>query len=107
MPDYIKGKDGKDKYKEATITIFEGEFTSEMMSFLKRKFGDSQLTKEESMAAVFTHEAFHDTDQETIDAIKQRMDGKENNFDVENAARKNGDEKAIDEIKKKRNSNSK
>jgi RHS repeat-associated protein len=27
MPDYIKGNDGKDKYREASITIYEGNFT--------------------------------------------------------------------------------
>jgi hypothetical protein len=54
------------------------------------------------MVAVFTHEGFHDTDQQTIDAIKTRQQGGTNNYNVEDAAETNAEKKVYDDVKKKR-----
>ncbi|TWV98929.1 hypothetical protein [Chitinophaga pinensis] len=107
MPDYIKGKDGKDKYREATITVFEGNFDQHELAEARKISGDKQLTMEEFMVVTFTHEAYHDTDQKTIDAIKQRMNGGKNDFDVETAAEQKAEQKVFEELKKKRNNNEK
>jgi hypothetical protein len=79
MPDYIKDENGDLAYKEATITLFIGNMKEE-------GFNGKLLDK--FTVAVGTHECFHDTDDKTINAIKDRMDGKENNFDVEAPAEK-------------------
>ena len=105
MPDYIKGKDGKDKYKEASITIYEGNFSADQTTYEKIKNGDPSLTKDEHMVAVFTHEGFHDTDQQTLDAIKTRQQGGANNYDVENAAETKAEMKVYEEVKRKGKNN--
>lgn len=102
MPDYIKGKDGKDKYKEASITIYEGNFSNGELQYQQRANGDNKLTKDEMVVATFTHEGFHDTDQKTIDAIKTRQQGGVNNYDVETAAETKAENKVYEEVKKKR-----
>jgi len=102
MPEYIKGTDGKDKYKEASITVYEGSFDLPgMVPALQREQG-AKLTKEEFMIATFTHEGFHNTDQQTIDAIKTRQQGGTNNYDVETAAETKAENKVYEEVKKKR-----
>lgn len=51
MPEYIQGADGKAAYKEASITIFEGNFIQGELDYMKDKTGDSKLTKEEMMVS--------------------------------------------------------
>jgi RHS repeat-associated protein len=89
MPDYIKDENGDLAYKEATITLFIGNMKE--MGYEGDKLNEFQV-------AVGTHECFHDADTKTIDAIKERMDGKKNNFDVEIPAEKI-ELKVMDEIK--------
>jgi RHS repeat-associated protein len=101
MPDYVKGKDGKYKYREASITIFEGNFDKGEIQYQRDAVKDQGLTKEDMMVATFTHEGFHDIDQETIDAIKTRQQGGTNNYDVEKAAETKAENKVYEEVKKK------
>jgi hypothetical protein len=70
-------------YKEATITIFAGNFTKAELDEQRTRTGDPNLTKEEAMVKTFSHEVDHNTNQETIDAIRDRQQGRPNNFDVE------------------------
>lgn len=102
MPDYIKGEDGKDKYREASVTIYEGNIDQRQLYYHQRANDDPALTKDELIVAVFTHEGFHDTDQETIDAIKTRQQGGKNDYDVEHAAKTKAENEVYSELKKKR-----
>jgi len=55
MPDYIKGKDGNDKYKEASITVYEGNFDKGEVAAQQRANGDPGLTKDEMMQKIVGH----------------------------------------------------
>lgn len=54
------------------------------------------------MVATFTHEGFHDTDQQTIDSIKTRKQGGANYYDVERAAETKAENKVYEEVQTKR-----
>lgn len=69
-------------YVEATITIFEGNIEGDLMAH-RRLYRDDKLTTNESMVATFSHEGDHNTNQQAINAIKDRHQGRRNNFDVE------------------------
>jgi RHS repeat-associated protein len=61
---FVKDDKGNDAYKETTITIFEGNI----------KGSNKQETKD-AIVSVFAHEGEHDTDQNSINAIKERQEG--------------------------------
>jgi len=66
-------------HQEATITVYEGNLEG----------GDKQTT-EDNMVSVFSHEEDHDTNKKSIKAIKERQEGRQNDFDVEAPAYKVG-----------------
>ena len=69
---FIKDGKGNSAYQEATITVYEGNIK-----------GDSQQATEDAMVSVFSHEEEHDANQDSINAIKDRQEGRKNAFDVE------------------------
>ena len=97
---YITGEKGNTLYKEASITIFEGNIDDSLV-IQQIYSGDSELTTEESMVETFAHEADHNINQEAIKAIKERQEVGVNNFDVEKPAYKVGDQ-TLKEIRKNR-----
>ena len=101
-PDFLtKGKKGEAVgYKEATITIYEGQIRDDIRG-LREEAKDPQLSVEEAMVSVFAHETDHDTNKGAIDAIQQRQEGGTNGFDVEAPALRVGAETA-QEIKQNR-----
>lgn len=98
--DLIKGKGGNIEYKEATITIYEGSINANV-GFFERRYEDPKITPSEAIVTVGAHENTHDTDQDSINAVKDRQEGKINPTDVESSA-KAVEQKAADEIKKNR-----
>ena len=52
------------------------------------------------IVSTFTHEGFHDTEQQTIDAIKTRQQGGANNYDVDNAAETKAENKVSEDVNK-------
>lgn len=101
-PAYITGKNGKAAYKEASITVFDGNLNGGQLNAMRNNTGDPGLTKNEAMVAVFTHEGYHDTDQKSINAIKTRQEGGTNNYDVETAAENNAENKVYQEVQRRR-----
>jgi len=99
---FVKGKGGNIEYKEATITIYEGSINANL-GFLVSRYNDPNITPSEGIVTVGTHENTHDTDQDSINAVKDRQEGKMNPTDVESPA-KAVEQKAADEIKTKRKS---
>jgi len=85
---FTTGASGNPEYKEATITIFEGNMVG------------SKDSREEYMVSVFGHEAFHDTDQKTINSIKQSSESHGQTDDVESPANAE-QEKIISEMSKR------
>lgn len=101
-PAYIKDRNGDLVYKEATITIYEGNIKdTSQMEYARNVYGDQQLTSDERMVAVNAHEDVHDTDQEGIDKIRERQQGRSNNFDPE-AASEQEEKRVQEEIKRNR-----
>jgi RHS repeat-associated protein len=96
----IKGKGGTIQYKEATITIYEGSINANL-DFFVRRYTDPNITPSETIVTVGAHEETHDTDQDSISAVKDRQEGRSNPTDVESPATA-VEQKAADEIKKKR-----
>ena len=88
QPEYIKDKNGNMIYKEATITIFEGNITGPELDAQRNLHADPALSKEEVMVGIFSHEIDHNTNQQATDAIRERAAGGTNNFDVEKPAEK-------------------
>ncbi len=85
MANYIFVQNGNAGYEEATITIFEGN--------IRQGYGSgSNPTAEEKIVEVFSHEGDHDTNQQAINAIKDRQEGKANNYNVEKPAEALGDQ---------------
>ena len=82
---YIQDKAGNFAYKEATITLYEDEIKAGAGASTDPSFDDL-------MVWVFTHEGDHDTNQQAINAIKDRQEGKTNNYDVETPAYALGDQ---------------
>jgi hypothetical protein len=85
-PAYITDDQGNKVYKEATITIFEGNFDEENMDYQRTINDDPSLSIEEAMVATFAHEGDHDLNQQAIDAIRDRHEGRNNRLDVERPA---------------------
>lgn len=81
-PEYSTGKEGQLEYTEATITLFEGNLDKGIGS-LQQEYGDKNLTKDQGLVTVFTHEGEHDLNQGDMQAIKDRYEGKTNKRDVE------------------------
>jgi RHS repeat-associated protein len=98
-PEYITGKDGKLEYKEATMTVFEGNLEKSLVN-LQAEYGNENLTTKQGVVTVFTHEGEHDLNQGDIKAIKERHDGGTNIRDVEKEATKI-EYKAAEEVKNK------
>jgi len=99
---YIKDDDGNFVYKEATITMFEGNIDKNYLKVHSIEHGDgSKITKKEGLVSVFTHEGFHDTDQKTINAIKTRQGGGKDSYPVETSAY-GQNRKVLREIKENR-----
>ena len=69
---FIKDEKGNLEYKEATITVYEGNIK-----------GDSQQATDDTMVSVMSHEEEHDNDKDSMNAIKDRQEGRKNDFDVE------------------------
>lgn len=83
-PDYVVGPNGERAYREATITMFEDNFTPSQVQAISRAYGDgSALTRQQVMAAVFAHELFHDVNDRTVEAIFNRLGGKPDTYAVE------------------------
>jgi hypothetical protein len=101
QPAYIKDKDGNMVYKEATITVFEGNITKGELEAQRTDIGDPNLTKSELAVGIFSHEVDHNTNQEAIDAIRTRQEGGTDPLDVEKPAEA-VETKVFEEIKKKR-----
>jgi hypothetical protein len=101
QPAYKKDKDGNMVYKEATITVFEGNISKGELAGQQRINKDPALTKSEVVVGVFSHEVDHNTNQEAINAIRDRQKGGTNNLDVEISA-KAVERQVFEEIKKKR-----
>jgi len=74
---FVKGKGGNIEYKEATISIFEGSINANL-SFFASRYNDPNITASEAIVTAGTHEKTHDTDQDTINAVKDRQEGKIN-----------------------------
>jgi RHS repeat-associated protein len=102
-PDYIDDGNGNKVYREATITLYEANFTDSQLEIQQYISNDSNLTKNEMMVATGTHEIYHDIDPNTLDAIRTRANGGTDNYDVEAAAENNAENKVYQEIKTKRN----
>jgi RHS repeat-associated protein len=85
---FIKDDKGKDIFKEATITIFEKSFTPDKVKRNLEHIGiyDNKASKKEYMVAVFTHEQYHDRDEENIKSAKDNQEGRPNTVDVESRA---------------------
>ncbi len=104
-PEYIKDKNGNTAYKEASITLYEGNMNPVQVRAHGENYGgDGSITKDQAMVSIFTHEGYHDTDQKTIDAIKTRQEGGVNNYDVETAAYKMNTQ-VLSEINEKKKKN--
>jgi hypothetical protein len=89
---YIKGAKGNNIYQEATIIIFEGNISQ----------GRTQEETEGEMVSTFAHEGDHNTNQKTINAIKDRREGIKNDFDVEDPAYEIGRQVTREIAEKKR-----
>jgi len=77
VPAYVEGKEGV--YKEATVTVFEGNIEVEPNGNGNATAnGYSKTTKEEEMVRVFQHELHHDTDKIFIQDLRNQRDGKPN-----------------------------
>ena len=66
-----------------------------------RRYTDPDVTVDEAIVTVGTHENTHDTDQASIEAIKDRQEGRANGMEIETPASA-VEAKAADEIKQKR-----
>ena len=97
---FVKGAGGNTEYKEATITIFEGSIKQDLSFFVDR-YKDRNVTAAEAIVTVGTHENAHDTDKDSIKAVKDRQEGRTNPMDLEIPA-KAVEVKAAEEIKKNR-----
>ncbi len=97
---FVKGKGGNLEYKEATITIYEGNINANL-GFFVRRYYDQNITPSEAIVTAGAHENTHDTDQSSINAIKDRQEGRMNPTDVEAPATV-VEQKAADELKKNR-----
>ncbi|MCD9189175.1 MAG: hypothetical protein LUM44_22355 [Pyrinomonadaceae bacterium] len=100
QPAYIKDKDGNMVYKEVTITVFEGNIKNDIDN-IRSSYGDPKITSDEAMVGTFTHETDHNTNQEAIDAIRDRHEGRPNDLDVEKPAEEI-EEQTYDEIRRNR-----
>jgi flagellar hook assembly protein FlgD len=98
---FVKGQSGKIEYKEATITIYEGSIKEGLSTFFSPRYNDPNVTVQEAIVTVGAHESTHDTDKDSIEAIKDRQEGRDNTLNVE-APAKAVEVKAADEIKKER-----
>ena len=99
-PAYKPDQNGNQVYVEATITIFEGNIKDNLPN-IQSFYRDSQMTSDEAVVGTFTHETDHNTNQEAIDAIRDRQEGRPNNFNVETPAEA-VEKRAYEEIKRKR-----
>lgn len=87
MPDYVTDAQGRRSYREATITLFESNLTEGDALLMSQNLGDgSPLSLEDALVAVFLHEAFHDMDRATIEAIRTRMLGSTDAYQLEDRA---------------------
>ncbi len=83
--EYIQDANGNFVYKEATISIFEGNFTQEQIDAINVT-GAKNFTKADAMTAVNAHENEHDLNTEDISSIKGRSEGIPSSRDPEAAA---------------------
>lgn len=77
VPEYVEGKTGV--YKEATITIFEGNIKKEFEdrgAANGQYWGFKTITEIQEMTATFQHETTHDTDTKFIQNLRDRREGK-------------------------------
>jgi hypothetical protein len=100
MPDYIDDGNGNKVYREATITIYEGNIKSRLGD-TRIKYKDPKLTADEYAVMTGAHEADHDTNHEAIDALRERQGGSKNTYNVEKPAYEFTD-KVHQEIKENR-----
>jgi RHS repeat-associated protein len=87
---FITDKNGNNAYQGATVTVYEGNISN-----------GNQAETESAMVGVFSHELEHDIDQQSIDAIKDRQEGRPNGYNVEKPAYDVGDQ-VNREIKEKK-----
>jgi RHS repeat-associated protein len=83
--EYIKDASGNFVYKEATVTIFEGNFTPDQIDAINIT-GSNNFSKADAMTAVNAHENEHDLNKEDISSIKGRSEGTPSSRDPEAAA---------------------
>lgn len=84
--EYIKDASGNSVYKEATISIFEGNFTQEIVD-AKNLTDAKNFTKDDAMVSTNAHEDEHDLNIEDISSIKGRSEGIASSRDPEAAAK--------------------
>jgi RHS repeat-associated protein len=88
--DVFTNSDGNLTYKEATITVYEKKFSDNKLEnglIVRNTFGVVDFpSKSDMMAGTFAHEVFHNLDQMTIEAVIDRGNQVQNNYDVETPA---------------------
>ncbi|SHM67826.1 RHS repeat-associated core domain-containing protein [Chryseobacterium carnipullorum] len=85
--EYIKDSNGNSVYKEATITIFEGNHTPDQVDAANIT-GANNFTKADAMVVTNAHENEHDLNIEDTSTIKGRSEGVHSPRDPEAAATK-------------------
>jgi RHS repeat-associated protein len=89
VPAYIKDDYGNIFYKEVTITIFDGnikyfyEHNKELADIYKFNY---EFDYKDLSVSTITHEIDHNINSKTINAIRDRQEGKANGLDVEKSA---------------------
>ena len=73
-PAYVEGEEGV--YKEATITVFEGNI--EEGGGNGKYYGYDDISTEQEIGHTFGHESNHDSDSEFIQDLRNKRDGKPN-----------------------------
>ncbi len=73
-PAYVEGEEGV--YKEATITVFEGNI--EEGGGNGKYYGYDDISTEQEIGHTFGHESNHDSDSEFIQDLRNRREGKPN-----------------------------
>lgn len=78
VPEYVGGKSGTRGYKEATVTIFKGNLEKGGGNVSSHTSAGLTLTLEQLVAGTFAHEVGHNVDEEFIEDLRKRREGKTN-----------------------------
>ena len=100
--EFITDKEGNTAYKESTITINDEMLNNEnVLQVRGQRTGVESLTSDEAIVGTFVEEADHSTNPETTQAVKDRQEGIQNDYDVEAGADIQQDE-YYEELREKR-----